>query len=35
MTKERLRENRSTGAIILNMLLAAISLFLNGFGVYL
>ena len=35
MTKERLRENRSTGAIILNMLLAAISLFFNGFGVYL
>ena len=35
MTKERLQENRSTGAIILNMLLAAISLFFNGFGVYL
>ena len=35
MKKERLRENRSTGAIILNMLLAAISLFFNGFGVYL
>ena len=35
MTKERLRENRSPGAIILNMLLAAVSLFFNGFGVYL
>ena len=30
-----LRENRTTGAILLNMLLAAVSLFVNGFGVYL
>ena len=35
MTKESLRENRSLRAIILNMLLAAVSLFVNGFGVYL
>lgn len=30
-----LRENRTAGAIALNMLLAAFSLFVNGFGVYL
>lgn len=30
-----LRENRTPAAILLNMLLAAASLFLNGFGVYL
>ena len=30
-----LRENRTAGAIALNMLLAAASLFVNGFGVYL
>ena len=30
-----LRENRTPGAICLNMLLAAASLFVNGFGVYL
>ena len=30
-----LRENRAPGAIVLNMLLAAVSLFVNGFGVYL
>ena len=30
-----LRENRTTGAILINMLLAAASLFVNGFGVYL
>ncbi len=30
-----LRENRTTGAILFNMLLAAASLFVNGFGVYL
>jgi uncharacterized membrane protein YczE len=30
-----LRENRSTKAIIFNMLLAAVSLFVNGFGIYL
>lgn len=34
MTKD-LRENRSVTAIILNMLLAAVSLFINGFGIYL
>lgn len=30
-----LRANRSPGAIVTNMLLAAVSLFVNGFGVYL
>ena len=30
-----LRENRTSGAILLNMLIAAVSLFVNGFGVYL
>ncbi len=30
-----LRENRTGGAILINMLLAAVSLFVNGFGVYL
>ena len=30
-----LRQNRSAGAIVLNMLLAAVSLFANGFGIYL
>lgn len=30
-----LSENRTVGAILLNMLLAAVSLFANGFGVYL
>ncbi len=30
-----LRENRTPGAIILNMLIAAVSLFFNGFGIYL
>ena len=30
-----LRDNRTAGAIALNMLLAAVSLFVNGFGVYL
>ena len=34
-TTEKLRENRTAGAILLNMLLAAVSLFVNGFGVYL
>lgn len=33
--KPVLRENRTVGSIILNMLLAAVSLFVNGFGVYL
>ena len=31
----RLRDNQTKGAIITNMLLAAISLFVNGFGIYL
>ena len=35
MTKQDLRENRTPGAILLNMVLAAVSLFVNGFGVYL
>lgn len=30
-----LKENRTTRAIVTNMLLAAVSLFVNGFGVYL
>ena len=30
-----LRENRCTGAIAMNCLLAALSLFVNGFGIYL
>lgn len=30
-----LHENRTGGAIVTNMLLAAVSLFVNGFGVYL
>ena len=29
------KENRTTRAIVANMFLAAISLFVNGFGVYL
>ncbi len=33
--KNKLSENRSVGAILLNMLLAAVSLFVNGFGIYL
>jgi len=35
MTKQDLRENRTVGAILLHMLLAAASLFVNGFGLYL
>ena len=31
----QLRENRTAGAILLNMLIAAVSLFINGFGIYL
>ncbi len=31
----RLNENRTGRAIVINMVLAAVSLFLNGFGVYL
>ena len=30
-----LRENRTPGAILLNVLIAAVSLFVNGFGIYL
>ena len=30
-----LRNNRTPGAILINMILAAVSLFVNGFGVYL
>lgn len=30
-----LRENKSARAILINMLLAAVSLFVNGFGIYL
>ena len=30
-----LRANRTPRAILLNMLIAAVSLFVNGFGVYL
>ena len=33
--KYALRENRTPGAILLNMLIATVSLFLNGFGIYL
>ena len=35
LNNNRLKENRTSGAIITNMLLAAVSLFVNGFGVYL
>ena len=35
MWRNELRENRSPGAILLNMLIAAVSLFVNGFGIYL
>ena len=35
MMRNELRENRSPGAILLNMLIAAVSLFVNGFGIYL
>ncbi len=33
--KYALRENRTPGAILLNMLIATVSLFVNGFGIYL
>ena len=33
--RNELRENRTPGAILLNMLMAAVSLFVNGFGIYL
>lgn len=35
LNNSKLKENRTTKAIIINMLLAAVSLFVNGFGVYL
>ena len=35
MRFDKLRENGRPGAIVLNMLLAAVSLFINGFGIYL
>ena len=35
LLKKDLRENRTPGAILINILLAAVSLFLNGFGIYL
>ncbi len=35
MTRTDLRENRTAGAILINMLIAAVSLFVNGFGLYL
>ena len=34
-TNGSLQENKTAGAILLNMLIAAVSLFVNGFGVYL
>ena len=33
--KDKLQGNRTTGSIVWHMLLAAVSLFVNGFGVYL
>jgi uncharacterized membrane protein YczE len=33
--KNQWRENRTAGAILRNMLVAAVSLFINGFGLYL
>jgi len=33
--KKDLCDNRTPGAILLNMLIAAVSLFVNGFGIYL
>ncbi len=35
LNNSRLKENRTTRAIVTNMFLAAVSLFVNGFGVYL
>ncbi len=35
MTISGLRQNKTRGAILFNMLIAAVSLFVNGFGVYL
>lgn len=33
--RAELRNNRTAGAVAINMLIAAVSLFINGFGVYL
>ncbi len=33
--KNQLRSNRTAGAILLNVLIASVSLFINGFGIYL
>ena len=33
--RNRLQDNRTAGAIFANMLIAAVSLFVNGFGIYL
>lgn len=33
--KRGLRDNRTPGAILLDMMIAAVSLFVNGFGIYL
>lgn len=33
--RNELRDNRTVGAILLNILIATISLFVNGFGIYL
>ncbi len=35
MIRLQLRQNRTAGEILLNMLIAAVSLFINGFGIYL
>ncbi len=35
MKLANLQENRNTGTILFNMILAAVSLFVNGFGIYL
>ena len=35
LSQSGLQENRTPGAILLNMLIAAASLFVNGFGIYL
>ena len=35
ISKAALRDNAAPGAILLNMLLAAAALFVNGFGIYL
>ena len=35
MTSSELRENKTIKSILINMLIAAVSLFVNGFGIYL